>query len=551
MALFWQDSFESATGPDLGGGIRTATGHTNTTEGTQFNTAGDHFVRTNVGQDNSIGFNTPMTPSARGGDGDFYWRSEDVSRSTGSTNGDGTGDGVEGGGQLVWSGIDITGQTGISFDGLFLARSNPFIEATNTLEVSYSIDGGASVVGLRWIGQGAAGTEWAQDTNLDGVIDASDSGATLSQASFTNYSFDIVGTGSTLTLQFDNNDWLGQPATLGNIGGGEEVGIDNFRLSTEDPTPPATDGDENNNVIAGDGDANLINGLGGNDQLFGQGGNDILNGGEGNDALFGGAGEDALDGGNGIDRAYYLFSTSGVEVDLRDVTLNTGDAAGDTYVSIERFYGSNEADRFTGNFESNYFRGNSGNDILVGNNGNDFLFGGGNRDILRGGDDNDVLYGDGGTDDLFGDAGNDKLRGGQGVDTLNGGTGRDLLIGGSQGDVFVFNSGDGRDTIKDFEDGVDTIRFDSGVEDFSGLRFKQGASSAVVIHDGGVIVVQNTLVTDLTADDFEFTPAPATGASHDVAKALSDSAPSAEFASVEFADDAVADNFDASADAVV
>ena len=67
------------------------------------------------------------------------------------------------------------------------------------------------------------------------------------------------------------------------------------------------------------------------------------------------------------------------------------------------------------------------------------------------------LEGGGGRDFLIGGAGRDVLNGGVGDDTLEGGGGNDVLTGGAGADQFVFNAGDGYDTVIDFQPGVDKI----------------------------------------------------------------------------------------------
>jgi Ca2+-binding RTX toxin-like protein len=69
-----------------------------------------------------------------------------------------------------------------------------------------------------------------------------------------------------------------------------------------------------------------------------------------------------------------------------------------------------------------------------------------------------------GNDSIVGGTGNDNLNGGAGADVLTGGAGADVLTGGTEADTFVFLAiGDstaaigGRDTITDFESGVDKI----------------------------------------------------------------------------------------------
>lgn len=63
-------------------------------------------------------------------------------------------------------------------------------------------------------------------------------------------------------------------------------------------------------------------------------------------------------------------------------------------------------------------------------------------------------------DRVYGGDGDDVLRGGAGSDQLYGGQGNDLLFGGAGDDAYIFNKGDGIDTI-----------IDSGAVDFNYIRF--------------------------------------------------------------------------------
>ena len=91
--------------------------------------------------------------------------------------------------------------------------------------------------------------------------------------------------------------------------------------------------------------------------LYGGTGNDTLNGGDGIDWLLGEGGADVLNGGNGSDGISYITSTAGVSVNLAAPGSNTGDAAGDTYSSIDYVRGTNFADTITGNAFVNYLYG--------------------------------------------------------------------------------------------------------------------------------------------------------------------------------------------------
>ncbi|WP_187362567.1 putative Ig domain-containing protein [Massilia rubra] len=136
--------------------------------------------------------------------------------------------------------------------------------------------------------------------------------------------------------------------------------------------------------------------------------------------------------------------------------------------------GSHIGDKLTGLSNSDQLYGNGGDDTLIGAGGNDTLLGGEDNDLLQGGsgDDrldggegNDVLQGGDGNDVLQGGDGSDDLHGGSGVDLLNGGRGDDILRQGSNADMdtFVFNQGDGTDTI--LEAGFNTmIAFGPGIQ---------------------------------------------------------------------------------------
>ena len=78
----------------------------------------------------------------------------------------------------------------------------------------------------------------------------------------------------------------------------------------------------------------------GNDTIDGRGGNDTLNGLGGDDILIGGSGADSLNGGAGSDWASYQTAATSVIANLATPAINTGDASGDSYSSIENLLGS-------------------------------------------------------------------------------------------------------------------------------------------------------------------------------------------------------------------
>ena len=112
----------------------------------------------------------------------------------------------------------------------------------------------------------------------------------------------------------------------------------------------------------------------GNNQLDGQGGSDVLEG---------GLGADRLIGGTGVDTATYARATAGVTVSFANPAINSGEAAGDTFDSVERLIGSAFSDRLNGaNGVNNTIHGGAGNDILKGYTGNDALYGGTGKDYF-------------------------------------------------------------------------------------------------------------------------------------------------------------------------
>lgn len=170
----------------------------------------------------------------------------------------------------------------------------------------------------------------------------------------------------------------------------------------------------------------------GNDTLFGGVGADDLAGGDDNDQLMGGGNLDRLDGGNGFDFTRYDLGGA-VTISLADSSANTGDAAGDVFISIEGVIGSQFADVIVGD---------GANNTLLGLGGGDAIAGGGGIDTILGGD---------GIDILFGEAGNDVITGGAGGDVLRGGIGSD---------TFIYNVGDGGDFIQQLNEGGNKDFFD-------------------------------------------------------------------------------------------
>ncbi|MFI0843902.1 MJ1477/TM1410 family putative glycoside hydrolase [Mesorhizobium sp. IMUNJ 23232] len=133
-------------------------------------------------------------------------------------------------------------------------------------------------------------------------------------------------------------------------------------------------------ALNGSNGSNDIRGINGDDVIKGYAGNDKLFGQNGNDTLIGGAGADYLSGGSGSDTASYFGATAGVVASLANSSINTGDAAGDTYNSIMSLVGSDFSDTLNGSNGGNRIDGGIGYDTIKGYGGNDRLTGGAGKD---------------------------------------------------------------------------------------------------------------------------------------------------------------------------
>ena len=300
----------------------------------------------------------------------------------------------------------------------------------------------------------------------------------------------------------DGNDFLygqGGDDTLFGGAGDDEL----FGDFSNDTVP-------GNDRLFGDAGADLLQGEAGDDELDGGDDNDVLVGGAGNDVLFGAAGDDVL-----------LGESTSFQGAAGDDLLDGGD--GD-----DELQGSGGADTLWGGAGNDHLFGDDpldvsiagGNDWIDGEDGIDELQGGLGHDLLFGGDGDDVLFGDrtaldptptnGGDDVLDGEAGNDNLFGDSGNDVLTGGIGSDSLDGGAGQDTYVFNLGDGVDTIQDavgednrlvFGDGVDAESVTLGIESGDTLLIRAGNASDVVRIAGFGV---NTPAGTHPIDSFEF-----------------------------------------------
>ncbi|NQY38219.1 MAG: hypothetical protein HRT37_25430, partial [Alteromonadaceae bacterium] len=259
----------------------------------------------------------------------------------------------------------------------------------------------------------------------------------------------VGGAGSDFLYGGDGNDHLVGGEGADYLNGGNDDSIDTafYTNSNAGVTVDLSEGIGKNGDAQGDilvGIESLV-GSAYDDKLVGDSSNNELAGGEGDDELNGGVGADVLDGGKGTDDiAAYTGSNSGININLFTETASGGDAEGDTLISIENIVGSAHNDNITGDDQDNKIEGMNGADTLAGGKGNDDLSGGS------------------GNDTLLGEAGDDVLIGGSGNDSLDGGIGNDTLEGNAGNDIYLFNLGDGQDTVFD-SSGIDKIVFGEGI----------------------------------------------------------------------------------------
>jgi Ca2+-binding RTX toxin-like protein len=280
----------------------------------------------------------------------------------------------------------------------------------------------------------AAGDTYSSIENLTG----SDHDDALAGNDFANVLMggrgaDILnGFGKTDTASYANAQ-AGVSASLSAPGGNTGDAAGDSYISIEDLSGSAFDDilTGSNPSVGGPG-VNRLSGLDGNDVLQGLGGADVL------------------DGGNGTDTASYADAATGVVASLASPAANTGDAAGDSYVSIENLTGSAFADVLTGNGVANVLTGGASGDVLNGLGGIDTAaYGNATSGVvasltapasntgeaagdtyssienLSGSIFADTLVGDAGVNALFGREGDDVLQGRAGADLLSGKDGND------------------------------------------------------------------------------------------------------------------------------
>ena len=317
-------------------------------------------------------------------------------------------------------------------------------------------------------------------------------------------------------------------------------------------------------IRGGSGD-DTIEGGEGDDIILGDAGNDTIDAGADDDTIIDGGGDDTLTGGTGEDTFAFLpghgsdtitdFDTSDDQIDLSQFTMaitftqlqakmstvtdpNDGNVVTGVQIDLSDFGGGTitlegitatsdlTADMFclpdcdspvddilvespvTGDENRNFYLGDTGDGTFTTLGGDDIVFSEEGDDTIYGGEGDDWLVGGEGADTIEGGADDDRIYGGEGADTITGGTGDDTLTGGAGEDIFVFSSGDGNDTVTDFENGTDTIDLSAitAITGFSDLTITQeGDDTKIDLGENvGEIILEDFTSTNLDATDFDF-----------------------------------------------
>ena len=250
-------------------------------------------------------------------------------------------------------------------------------------------------------------------------------------------------------------------------------------------------GTEEPETLNGSSFADRIIGLGGNDRLLGSYGNDLLYGGEGhdhleggndNDLLYGGKGNDALFGDTGDDT--YHFELGDGEDRITDYSngndqivfgegINPDDirVIRDGNVKYTIQYSDNDRVHITSYLNSLYTV-----ETIQFENGDVWGFDQIIKAALTGSDGNDRILAYGSNDVLIGKKGMDHLEGWHGNDT------------------YLFDRGDGVDTILDIG-GMDKIKFGENIQSADLMIAQRDGNTLLLFRNGDQITISGD-VTD-------------------------------------------------------
>ena len=134
---------------------------------------------------------------------------------------------------------------------------------------------------------------------------------------------------------------------------------------------------------------------------------------------------------------------------------------------------------------NNIIEDNSDKVYICSDDKDDIINAGGGKDYIYAGSGNDIINGGAGKDYIYAQSGNDIIEGGAGDDYLNGSTGND---------IYIFNLGDGKDTITDQDptgEDIDIVSFTEGINKEDIALFMQNNDLLVAYGTNDQITIKN------------------------------------------------------------
>jgi Ca2+-binding RTX toxin-like protein len=216
------------------------------------------------------------------------------------------------------------------------------------------------------------------------------------------------------------------------------------------------------------------------DRLGGGAGNDLIRAGAGNDSVAGNAGNDTLDGGAGNDSYFYCLGDGDDSISdsggLDVLRLGAGIGPGDLVLMLE-----GDSARLTVGSSTLTLHGSifGGEDVRAIDRVQ--FFGGATIAIQQLAD---VAV------DVAGTFADDVLRGGTAGNVFSGGRGSDVMVGGAGSDTYLYNLGDGIDTIVDGADAGDRdiIRFGAGISPGDLHAERNGGYAYIAVGQAGDLI---------------------------------------------------------------
>lgn len=161
------------------------------------------------------------------------------------------------------------------------------------------------------------------------------------------------------------------------------------------------------------------------------------------------------------DESYSIDSANfGIVSTVTEKEIINGTADGDI------LFGTDASEFIIGLQDDDTMFGNGGEDTLTGDEGNDFIFGGSQADTILASDGDDTIVADG--DDL-----------------INSGTGEDTVWLGAGKATVILETGEGFDTINNFQLGATTFQ----VESIDDLSFVDSGNDAKIFQGGDLLAV--------------------------------------------------------------